>query len=132
MQNLREELNSHLQQLSDMGVECEQFSEFDSPAQYELMRLQLTRLQDSTNQFQLDTIQKQDRLKEGLKESEKKKKDLEDYKKSVKDIGKWIKDTRNISELTPEVLEVSFSMTQHQKQLQQVGLTDYFFRIVCF
>ena len=123
LQKLQDELSEHLCQLSDLAVECDQLAEQESPQEAERLRLQLAALQRDMTQFKLDSTQKQDHLKDALKESERKKKELDEYRESVENLQKWIGDTKKISE-APVAVEATIKLTEEKKLLQQVFATS--------
>jgi len=110
-----------------MTVECDQLSEFELPRQRGTLHLRVNHLQAETGQFKHNMMQKLERLRDSLKECEKKKKDLDEYRKSTENLRKWIQETKAIGDGSSEALKASALMTQQQKQLQQVcdGLRLY-------
>jgi phosphosulfolactate synthase (CoM biosynthesis protein A) len=119
LQKLQDELVDYIQLLSDMGVECDQLCEGATPLEEEKLQMMLSKVQKDVAQFKIASTEKQDGLKDALKESEKKKQDLEDYKDSVDSLEKWIEDTKQVAEVT-EVIEVTVKRAEEQRVLQQV------------
>lgn len=119
VQKLQDQLTDNLQQLSDLGVECDQLAEAEPPQEAERLRMLLAALQQDMSQFKLDSTQKQDQLKDALKESEKKKRDLEDYRDSVDNLQKWIEDAKKVSD-APVAVDATVRLHQEEKNLQHV------------
>ena len=121
LQKLQDELADYIQLLSDMGVECDQLCEGETPLEEERLQMLLAKVQKDVAQFKINSTEKQDGLKDALKESEKKKQELEDYKDNVDSLQKWIADTKQVAG-APVPLEVTIQRAEDQRALQQVRL----------
>ena len=105
-----------------MSVECSQLSEFELPGQHGALQARLSHLHTETTHFKHDMVQKLDRLRESLKECERKKRDLDEYRKSTENLRRWIQEAKDVGDSSADALKASALMTEHQKQLQKVCL----------
>ena len=108
-------MDGRLRRLSDLAVQCESLVELEPEVKAKAMRNNLQHLQDALSQFKMDTLQKQEQLKEALKESERRSKELKEYQSSVENLQKWIEVTKMAASLPVAMV------TTDQETVQRVS-----------
>lgn len=117
-QELQEDLNSRLQLISDLAVQCDNLCEVEPPSEAEKLRNQLSGLHSRLGDFKLTAIDKQNSLRAALKDSEKRQKEMDDYESRVSKLQQWMTDTKQMT-MPGDSAPVTMTMADHS-QLHQV------------